>query len=692
MAVRRGHVGQGTWHGLGPGVRRVLLSALCCAGLLSLSGPKVGAARNVADSRELDDLMSMLESQTQLATKTGMNADFVPGMATILSGDDLLARGARTVWEALALVPGMSQGLEMTGERQVLSRGVGYGYASGNIKIMLDGVSMNSTLLATANGVLNIPIEQVERIDVIRGPGSSVYGGYAYAGVVNVITRKRERRLHAQAAEVSDAGGGVVWNWTDPRRALSFSMNLAGLEGDGEGVPIAQDALYPSGQSELSNAPGRTNEAHRYKSLFADLDWHKTRIDLKLLEDDYGDLYGINHFLPPSDHRLASQLHFFSLRLQQDVSLSQQLDGHARIEVLEHQRNREQLYVFPASYLDDEPIYMNQDYTETRYLGAAELQWRPSSRHQWLLGLEASHVGVDKVTWDWPDLDVEIPATWLDADLRRDILSTVLQDQFQLDERVTLTGTLRYDDYNDVGSMLSPRLAAVWRIDEQQVLKAQYARAFRPPTFYELEYALQESLEASEIATYELGYIFNTPHWVARVTAFQSELTAPITFDEVTLDGYLNSEDTLLRGVELEYEHRLGAQLKVDANVSYVEATHTESGAHLSGGADLLGNLALLWRPRESWIGALQLKYVGERHRVDSDERSDPGAYVVTDLTLNYRESPRGPYVSAGIKNLFDQEVRYLEQRTRFGGVDLLYPDDYLRPGRRWWLSVGFAF
>lgn len=580
----------------------------------------------------------------------------------------------------------------MSGERQVLARGVGYGYASGNIKIMLDGVSMNSTLQATANAVLGIPIEQVERIEVIRGPGSSVYGEYAYAGVVNVITRTRGRSVQAQAAEASVAGGGLIWSWSDPARALSVSLNLAGLEGDGDGVRIGEDALYPIGQSELSNAPGRTNEARRYKGLFADFEWGETRIDLKLLQDDYGDLYGINHFLPPSDHRLASQTRYVSLRVERDFMLSEGLDALVRAEGLEHRRNRDRLYVFPASYLSDEPIYMNQDYTETRYLGAAELQWRPSERHQWLLGVEASHVQVDKATWDWPELDFEIPSTWLDTNMDRDIVGVVLQDQLRLDDHVTLTGTLRYDDYSDVGSMLSPRLAAVWRIDAEHVLKAQYARAFRPPTFYELEYALQDSLDASRITTYELGYILTKPQWVGRLTVFQSDLAAPITFDEDSLEGYVNSEDARLRGVELEYEHRLGAQLKIDANLSYVRAIQTDSGADLSGGADLLGNLALLWRPRERWVGCVQLKYVGTRHRAESDERSDPNGYATVDLTLSYRKPVRGFYASAGIKNLTNQEVRYLGQRTSFGGVDLLYPEDYLRPGRRWWLSVGYAF
>ena len=206
-------------HLLAPGLR--LAATLGLAWVLTLLIPLVVRAADAPEPAagadpELRDLLSLLDDQTQLATKTGMNADFIPGMATVLSGEDLLDRGIRTVWGALGLVPGFSQGLEATGERQVLSRGVGFGYASGNIKILLDGVSMNASLTATANPVLNIPIEQVERIEVIRGPGSSVYGEFAYAGVVNVITRQQERTLHLQADQGATAGGGGVWYWQDP--------------------------------------------------------------------------------------------------------------------------------------------------------------------------------------------------------------------------------------------------------------------------------------------------------------------------------------------------------------------------------------------------------------------------------------------------------------------------------------------
>jgi outer membrane receptor protein involved in Fe transport len=375
----------------------------------------------------------------------------------------------------------------MTGERQILSRGVGFGYGSGNIKLLLDGVSMNSSLLATANPVLNIPIEQIERIEVIRGPGSSVHGEDAFAGVVNVITRRNDRTLQAQANERAAAGGGGIWRWSDPHRELSASINLTGLAGTG-GVPVTEDALFPIGEPELSNAPGSSNEASRYLGGFADLRCRDTFIALKVLDDDYGDHFGINHFLPPSNDRLASEQIYVSVQIGRDLIL------------------------------------------------------------------------------------------------------------------------------------------------------------------------------------------------------FQSDLTDPIVFGEDD-DGFINNADARLRGVELEYRIRLGTRVKIDANLSYVDAVSRGTDASLPGGTDIPGNLALLWRPVESWTAAIQLRYVGDRSRPEFDPRPSLSGYATADLTLSYQRPGPCFFAHLGVKNLTDEDVRHPDLPTGYGGIDLLYADGYPRPGRRWWLS-----
>lgn len=673
----------------GPKPRR-LTRALITALILLLSAGPV-APQGSEDEEELRDLLGLLERQTDLATKTGMNADYVPGMATILSGDDLLARGARTVWEALSLVPGISQGLETTGERQVLSRGVGHGYASGNIKILVDGVSMNATLTATANPVLNLPIEQVERIEVIRGPGSSVYGEYAYAGVVNVITRQRERVIHLQGRQGPDLGGGGVWHWHNPAQALSASVNAVGVQADG-GARVEQDALYAIGRPELSNAPGESNETQHYGAFFANLHSGDLVASLSVLDDAHGDYFGINHFLPPADQRLASRQRILSAEVGGDWDLAETLNARLRLEGQRYNRERNDLFVFPAGLFSEQPISMSQDYQETSLHAAADLQWQPVPRHALLFGFEAKQVHVDRASWYWVNLAAPLPPDWLDTGTGRRILSTIAQDSFRASERLTLTATLRYDDYDDVGSYLSPRAAAVWRIDEQNIIKLQYAQAFRPPTFYELSYAGGGSIDVAEIATLELGYILKRPTWTARAILFHSDLKGPILLDELGTGGFTNGPDVELQGVELEHTQRFGRRVKVDANLSYVDATNQATGEAVPGGASLLGNLALMWQPVPHWTTAVQLRYVGERSREPSDARPPLDPYALVDLTLNWHRPGTGPELHLGVKNLGDSDVRYPDQFQSFNGVELPYPQSYPRPGRQLWLSVGYRF
>jgi outer membrane receptor for ferrienterochelin and colicins len=677
--------------------RRFLIAVytgLCCL----LGSPPIEAQGPVStestDDTEMASLITLLDEQTDMAAKSGLNADYVPGMVTVLSGDELLLRGARTVWDALSLVPGISLGMEFTGERQVLARGVGHGYASGNIKFLLDDVSMNSTLLATANPVLNMPIEQVERIEVIRGPGSSVYGEFAYAGVVNVVTRRGERALNAQAGEGDQLGAGALWAWRDEERDISLSTNLMATRSKGLDVRVNEDGLYQLGVPELSNAPGFSNEAGRYRGFFLDLSWGDWFASFKWLDDGYGDHFGVNHFLPPRDPRIASWQRYRTLVLGRELAFSETLHASVRLEAMQHNRQRDRLYIYPGTVPGESSLYLDLDYRELKYLGKADVRWQVAPSHELLIGLEASQVAIDKATWDFIGQQVAVAPTWIDTDMDRQILSVFLQDEYRLSDQVTLTGTLRYDDYSDVGDHFSPRIAAVWRVNQENILKLQYAQAFRPPTFYELEYPGRGRIEPSTIDTLEAGYIFKRPTLEARLGLFHSDLSNPIAFDEVTSGGFQNAPDARLQGFEAEYRQSFGAHFKLDANLSYVDAELLSTGQRLPGGADWLANLGMTWQPLSHWTLVLEVQYVGERSRSRLEDREPLDSQTTADLTLSYRTSAPGPYMSLGVKNLSDTDVRFPDQLTTGfqGEYYLAYPDDYTRPGRHWWLSVGYDF
>src|SRR4029078_13627682 len=148
------------------------------------------------EEQELQQLMSLLQQETAVATRTRMNSDYVPGIVTVLQGEELEALGRRFAWDALALVPGIQPVRGQVSSASAVVRGIQFPFNSGNLKILLDGVPLSRQSSGINGSVLFLPVEQIDRIEVIRGPGSVVYGDFAFMGLVNIITRKEGNRVH----------------------------------------------------------------------------------------------------------------------------------------------------------------------------------------------------------------------------------------------------------------------------------------------------------------------------------------------------------------------------------------------------------------------------------------------------------------------------------------------------------------
>lgn len=247
------------------------------------------ASGGLGDDDELSRLLVVLDEQTEIATKTKLNADYVPGIVTILRGKELETRGIRNVWEALALVPGVELGMEGTGRRHILIRGVGLTYASETAKIMVNNVSYNTATYAFADTVFSIPIEQVERIEVIRGPGSAVYGEFAYSGVINVITYQSGSKLFGKGTSRQDRLAGWIFSFGEKSGdSLYGTLNVSGENSGRGGVNSGYDSVYQVNPA-WSNSPGRTNEVTQTRSLLLDIGYQDYTAKLAWLSNGFGD-------------------------------------------------------------------------------------------------------------------------------------------------------------------------------------------------------------------------------------------------------------------------------------------------------------------------------------------------------------------------------------------------------------------
>ena len=697
----------------------VLGVVLCCP-LLVTAAEEMAAADDA-----LQALLGALEQETKIATRTKMNIDFVPGMVSVLYGEDLLKRGVRDAGEALSLVPGIEQSISSDGTTLVFVRGIGSVFASGKIKVMLNGVAFNSTL-SVATTALTIPTEQIERIELIRGPGSTIYGEFAYSGVVNVITRKEENQIFTRVTDLGQNTLGGVLTHGQPGEDWYTSLSFSGTNIKGDAVESGPDVLRNYPIPNVTRAPGETNEKEEDRALILHTDYQDFDLSLQWSQVKSGDHFGINNALPGDGQSLIRDVSMLALDLGWDFSVSESLSGRARMGWLDYKLDSGLHQLFPPGFTQPgfppgpattffNGMLASPNHEERQHHVGVELNFTGIDKHDILLGMDWYRTQQGDVfavrNYNAQTLAPE-PLTkrtgadnWLEEDLERRLWAIFIQDQFAVNDHLTLTAGVRFDSYDDVGDATSPRIAAVYQLSEKQILKAQFARAFRPPTFLETStknnpvVSGNPDIESEFIDTYELGYIYNDGITIGRVTAFYTDLHDLIVVDTSVLPPvYINSGELHVMGVELEYSRKLGRDLKFDGNLTFTEAENEELEKRVPDVASVLFNGGLIYRLSPQYNVAGQYRYVGKRNRAPNDPREDLAAYQTLDVTVTAKDLFGGNVlrnlaVRGGVKNIFDADVVYPASLTNFGGSIIpSYPEDYPRPGREYWLQMDVHF
>ncbi len=609
------------------------------------------------DRAAMQELLAVLEEETDVATKTRMNNDYVPGMVTVLHGDQLEALGVRNVLEALSLVPGIQVSRIASGEPTVKVRGMSFPFNAGNIKVMLNSIALSRESSGINSSVLLTPIAQVERIEVIRGPGSAIYGDFAMTGVVNIITRNSGRRIFTSAGDDHSLAGGGHYAYRDSAKELAIGLNFSVADG-GDSAAIL----------------GKDPDEERYLGVVT-LEYKKFTLTAegftRRLENNPG---------PPALPTPVGPPARPALDRSEQVENSWTIGGRQKFSLfgadidltLEYLKNRSDI---------DEP---NQEFRGDRINSGLDIRFSPWSAHQFLLGLTYTHSTINYAA----DRRSLTGAESIEG-ITRDSYSLGLQDAISFGDSFTLTLGLRYDDYDDVGDHLTPRIAGVYRVAEHHVIKAQYSEGFRAPTFWELYRtgSINENLDFEDIKTLEFSYIYRQPRHVGRFTLYYSKIDNGLLSSHGTNQPFTNNSEIGARGVEVEWEQQLSNTLRWQANLSYVATrddrwTASTEQDNSPGVADWIGNLAVFWQPLPKLTATGRLLYVGERHAT----HDSVDGYEIADFTLSRRDLfLDGMSLYCGVKNIFDHALVYTTQRPQG-----LSEDEFT--GRTWWLQLAYDF
>lgn len=514
-------------------IRSMCLSPLLVVWAAPTSAP-AAAGPGESPKRGAD----LMNSPVTVTTRKQRALRDAPGVVTVITRDDIMASGARDLAEVLEFVPGLQFGVDVEGALGPIVRGQ-WG-TEGKVLLLVDGLEMNERLYGTNQWGMGLPVELIERIEVIRGPGSVVYGGFAELAVIQVTTVRPATleglELHGSGALMDTrfgrGGGAVAFG-----RVLSedLAVSVAGARAHGAMSPGTYTP--PSG---LDGATGpRDLSGARQDARWLDAAVTYGGLSLRLLYDgqshDTLDAYG-------EGLERASELSFTGYFVEAEyrwvATEALTLTPHAGFKRQQPWRSADaDLSTFYRKTVDTYDGGLTLDAALLQDLDvqvAAEVSHdRARLDDDRLLGTQRRFAGEESLTVSH---------------------GTAYAQAIWHPELLTLVAGLRGDWSDAHTGTVVPRMGVLWHKDRFFV-KGLASMAYRAPALENVGLAGPEDVQPERTAIFEAEAGYTIPYAFAlTVNAYEMELMDPIVFTyDAQLGGemYANERPTGTRGVEV---------------------------------------------------------------------------------------------------------------------------------------------
>lgn len=601
------------------------------------------------------DFLNSLDEVSEIATKTKLNIDDTPSFVTVLHSDKLMKLGIDNVFEALGLVPGVQLKKEASGVPVVIFRGV---TQKGEVKLMVDGVTINNSYRGSIYYYLDFPIELVKRIEVIRGAGSVLYGSGAISGVINIITKSSEKnfknKFFLSAGTYNSAKSGAI-----------FSSDI------GE-TKISVDGYYQKNNKEVyvkPNPSGYYGDSDRHLkdySIGVNISNGNLSFLSRIKKSNIGNAYGVLYVLDKDNNKKSDTNRFISTQFSYKNNFNKQ--------------NRFSILAGYTNYKQDVDIehymlgFIDTQFEERSYYTELNFISKSLDNNELLIGgkFESAKTITSQVSAGKPYIS--------DPSLSRDITSIYLNDTYTLSSNIDISAGIRYDNYSDFGNSYSPNLGVVYRYNNQLRFKAIYSHSFRAPSWLEL--TSNTNLEAETSRSIETGIIYkpNSKN-LLRINFYSSSIKDMIVKDMSTSE-YVQNTKNKFRGTELEYLYTPNSKMEINLFASYIKAK-SENGDNLPDVANILTSTSFTYKHDSGITLGSLLKYVSKSKRSSIDTRADMPDSIIFDQSISYNFN--NIVASLVIKDLFDAGTYYALPKNN-------YEQDYNDDGRKILLKLSMEF
>jgi iron complex outermembrane receptor protein len=646
-----------------------------------------------------------------------------PAIASVITAEDIATIGATELNEVLETVPGLHVGVSGVGYKPIFSiRGI-HTQTNPQVLVLVNGLSIKNVFDGSLGASWGrMPVTGISRIEVIRGPGSALYGADAFSGVINIVTKSA---ADVKGLEVGARAGSFDRNdqylqWGGEVGGFDAYFYLERHRSDGADRTISADAQSALDEgffgTSASLAPGPVSLNRDNVEARADISRGHWRLRGGFQEiKDSGVGAGISQALDPTGRgdgrRLSTDLSYDNASFARDWGVTGSV-SYYQVE------NLARLRLFPPGAFGGafpDGVQGNPDVYERHYRGELSGLYTGFDRHRLRLGggyrkedlyrVEESR-NFTLVDFGAPFGVLPMPlgglvdVTDIAAFVReedRTVAYAFAQDEWNFRRDWTLTTGLRLDDYSDFGTTLNPRLALVWQTSYALTTKLLYGRAFRAPSFGELHNTNNpsalgnSSLDPETIDTMELGLDWDVGRGLrAAMNVFYYRMDDIIRFAPdpapATSATAQNTGKQTGYGLEAELAWQASRRLRLSGNYAYQKSTDEEADDDVGFAPTHLAYLRSDFALAPRWTLSGQAVGVFDRRRAPGDTRSKVGDYVSFDLTLRGQRLFGDDWgVRLSARNLFNSDVR--EPST-----SNLLPNDLPMAGRNVFFELSKVF
>jgi len=616
----------------------------------------------------MEELMNLKVERVYGASRYEQKVTNAPSAVSIVTADEIRKLGHRTLADVLRSV----RGLYVSDDRNYTYLGI-RGFLRPNdyntrVLVLIDGHRVNDNLYDSGTVAREgmVTVDLIDRVEIIRGPSSSIYGSSAFFGVINVITKRGGQLDGMEIA--ADAGSFDTYN---------ASMSLGGnTEGGLEWLVSASNydsggvkRLYvPEFDERITDNPLATNngmavgiDGERAFNLFGNASYGDFRL-ASFFSDRVKRIPTASFGTAFDDGREETTDYRGYVDIQYEHNFCASLNLQGRLFYDNYTYHGAYPYGTPSDTgLQDELLL--KDGAVGEWIGT---QWQLTANvfkhHTLIVGGEfRDNIREYQVAY----YDVAPRDYQLRDDRSSRISGVFAQDEISLSKTLLLTAGLRYDYYLDsFGGTVNPRLGLIYNPTEATTLKVLYGEAYRAPNPYErYSNAVQSTrpqLRPETVNTYELvAEHYLGPRYRLTASAYYYDIRDLIS-QAATQAGetyFDNLESANATGVELEMQARYDSGLLARASYALQRTEDGQTHHLLSSSPQHLGKLSLIVPlPGEGLSAGLDLQY-NSSSRTLSAKRADD--FLTVNLTLLSQQVLKNLSLSFSVYNLFDESYGY---------------------------------